>query len=283
MAASLEEASDMPEHSDEEAAMDELPEEEEPSMDDDPQEHEGETKEEISPEQLRNLHAKVDADASGKLSLEELLHFYHETQKLVATNEAPGLMQEIDVDKDGKLSLDEVTKDMYGGGKDGDHDAHKAYEAHEGDKFSAADGNSDGLLDEKELAAYFHPGVHDNVLQTISQHAMDEKDADNDGLLTIEELWGKIAGGPEAYEGSLKTFNKLDKDGSGKIDMKELLSLESGHVHILEDMESFIQFADTDGDQHVTIEELHAAHGTFGNEEHNAEYYFMEMVQHHEL
>jgi len=253
----------------------------EPAMNDVPLQHDGEREEEVTPEQLHKLHAKMDADASGKLSLDEIVRFYHETQQSVAAKEAPGIMEEIDGDKDGKVSLDEITRDMHGA--DEDESSREQTDTREGEKFKVADSDNDGLLDEKELSAFFYHGNH-NILQITAEHRMQDQDEDKDGFLTIEELFGKIEGGPEAYGSSLQTFKKLDKDGSGKIDVKELLPYESGHVHILQDIESFMNFADTNGDQHMTIEELHAAHGTPGDEEKRAvQYYFMEMVQHHEL
>jgi len=233
---------------------------------------------ETTPEQLHKLHAKMDADANGKLSLDEILHFYGETQRSSNAKEAPILMEEMDEDKNGKLSLEEIFKSYYG--MDADHHEIKQLKAREGDKFKAADKDSNGLLDEKEFAVFFNPDVHAKVVQVMAQHEMEDKDEDKDGFLTIDEFWGKLEGGDERGEHDVLTFNKIDKDGSGKIDKQELVFWESGHIQNLQDMESFIQLADTDSDHHVTIEELHAVHG---KEENNAKEYFMEMVTHHEL
>jgi len=83
----------------------------------------------------------------------------------------------------------------------------------------------------------------------------------------------------EEREESEQMFKKLDKDGSGKLDVKELLLFESGHFYTVDAMEKFMQLADTDGDQHVTVAEFHSAH----KEEDEASFHFMEMAQHHEL
>jgi len=257
----------------------------EPSMDDMPQQHESETEELITDEQLRKLHAKIDADANSKLSLDEMLHFYNETQHLAAAKDVTGIMEELDGNKDGKLGLDEL-KHAYGEDEDGGHDeqtsgySRKELKAREHARFKMADQDNDGLLNQKEAEAFFHPNIHETVLQIATQHTMDEKDEDKDGFLTIEELLGSMEGGPEAYGDDLQMFQRLDRDESGKLDTKELLPWESGRFHVLHDMQSFMHFADTDGDVHLTIEELTAMHG---NEDHNAQHHFMEMIQHHEL
>jgi len=214
---------------------------------------------EATPEQLHKLHAKMDADANGKLSLDEIMHFSHETRLLKVAREALGWMHHMDSDKDGKLSLDEIVKSQ--GEEEGGLD-----------KFKATDRNSDGFLDEKELSQVFHENVH----QTAAQKAVEDKDQDKDGLLTIDEFWGKTKRGKK----EVQTFEKLDKDGSGKIDEKEMFFWESGHIRSLQAMEGFMKLADNNSDQHVTIEELHAVHG---KEEHGTKYHFMEMIQHHEL
>mmetsp|Transcript_47009 Transcript_47009/g.90705 ORF Transcript_47009/g.90705 Transcript_47009/m.90705 type:complete len:114 (+) Transcript_47009:1-342(+) len=113
---------------------------------------------------------------------------------------------------------------------------------------------------------------------------MKERDVDNDGFLSFDELWSKDqVSSPRSEvpeDAAMRMFKKLDEDGSGKIDVKELLRWESGHVNDHDVMERFMQLADTNGDQHVTVEELHAAHEKGGNP---AEIYFEEMAEHHEL
>jgi len=257
---------------------------EEPSMDDkapaDPLKHGDHPGPEATPEQLHKLHAKMDADANGKLSLDEIVHFSRETQFSRYAKETPDVIQELDGDKNGKLSLDEILKSYLGdGGQDGGHDTEdETMRKQEVEKFKAADRDSDGLLDQKEVTAFYNPDVHDvNVLLVMAQQHIESKDDDKDGLLTIDEFW-KVLQGEERSEHDLQTFKQLDKDGSGKIDKKELLLLESGHLNRLQDSESFMKLADTDSDQHVTIEEMHAAHG-----KDDGKFHFIDWIQHNEL
>lgn len=259
--------------------------------DDEPEEHMP-ARDELTPDQLNKLHAKMDADANGKLSLDEMLQFSSETQKAAAAKEGNGFMAEIDSDKDGKASWEEMQTHMHPSDEDVEHEEDAAqrnlYKTSDQKKFKAADGDGDGLLDERELVAFFYPEIDGKVLQVAAQHTLEEKDHDNDGLLTFDEFMGRpvvgqsnsdaAEGGPDEWDE--QTFKFLDKDGSGKLDLKELFAWESGHVGIGRTMESFLKLADADSDQHVTVEELHAAHE---KEEHDARFHFMSMVEHHEL
>jgi len=201
----------------------------------------------LTPEQLLKFHAKMDADANGKLSLEEVLKFAHDNGKSAVAIDGKAIMETLDSDNNGKISLDEL---------------------------------------ELGLAAYFYPKLHEDVLQMVTQRKLEGKDHDKDGLLTIDEFWNDSdsevpevnLSGPPHSEDELHLFQKLDEDGSGKINMKELLVWESWHINFAGAIENFMQLADTDSDQHVTIEELQAA-----TEKEETKYKIMEMAQHHEF
>lgn len=247
----------------------------------------------FTPDRLLKLHAKMDADANGKVSVKEILQFITDTRKSSFVKDGPTMIDEKDGDKDGKISLDEILKDPVS--EEEEVDGHEAeteaarveYRVHQGEKFKAADGDNDGLLDEMEFAAFSNPEVHDHILRITAQRAMENKDRDKDGLLTFDEFSEDPAAGLEGpelelnREADLKTFKKLDKDVSGTLDLEELLPWESGHVYTMESMEQFMQVADINRDQHVTVDELQAS-DTWENHG-DARYYFMEMFQKLEL
>jgi len=235
----------------------------------------------VTDEQLRKLFARMDADANGKLSVDEILHLHHETQKSAAARQTPGIVQEVDANKDGQLSLKEIIANMYGGSDDENLAEQKARDK---EMFEAADGDDNGLLNAKEAVLYFRPDVYDNVAQVVAQQTMDDQDENADGSLDSKEFWSKMEGGPQPDD--LEKFKKLDKNGNGKIDMKELLPWESGRIHIMHDFDDFMQFADSDGDKHLSVEELltiDEIHTSGADEENNAKFHLVEMIRHHEL
>jgi len=260
--------SDAPEQDDDEVAA-----VEEPPMDNEDDGYEPE--QQTTPEQLKKLHAYFDNDADGQVSMSEIWNFSKVTQKSIAAKEAAEEMPEMDGDKDGKLSLGEILKSHYG--EAGDEEVLHKFKARDGEKFKAADTNNDGFLDLSEFSSFSYPMLNDDVLQTVARHTLQDQDEDKDGFLTVDEFSLEETG--ETSEEYLETFKKLDTDGSGKLDEQELLPWESGHFHKKQDMENFMQLADTNSDQHVTWEELNAVQ----EEDHGAEYHFDEMIRHYDL
>jgi len=196
----------------------------------------------LTPEQLLKFHAKMDADADGKLSLDEVLQFAHDNRKSAAAIDGKALMKTMDTDKDGQINLDEL---------------------------------------ELGLAAYFYPKLHEDILQIVTQRTLENKDLDKDGLITIDEFWNGVEVPGMNPSGShsvdeLHLFNKLDTDGSGSINMNELRVWESWHIDFAGAIENFMQLADTNKDQHVTIEELQAA-----IEKEETKYKTLDMAQRH--
>merc|ERR1712008_401266 len=76
-------------------------------------------------------------------------------------------------------------------------------------------------------------------------------------------------------EDNLEMFKKLDKDGNGKLDLKEMFDYESGHIYTRKAMDQFMQHADVNKDGHVSVDELQASHMW---EHSDAQYYLMEMI-----
>jgi len=250
-------------------------------------EAEGEDVDTFSPEQLQKLHDKMDADNNSKVSLDEIFQFSDKTSKAVAVTNSKTKLQDMDKDKDGKLNVTELLTGIQTA-EGVENDKFAIVAALEREKFKVADGNKDKLLDELEVAAFFHPEIHDGMLEHMAENALNEKDKDGDDLLTMHELLAaqddedeaSSDGGEALDEDYVRTFKNLDKDGSGKLDIKELLEWESGRIHMKEAMQALMEIADTNKDKHVTVEEVVAAQD---KDESSANYYFMDWIQHYEL
>merc|ERR1712004_334215 len=74
----------------------------------------------LSAEQLHRLHAKIDADGNGKVSLQEVMAFSHNISKSIASSDAKEMLG-LET-KDGKLSLEEHISDTHVGSEDSDED-----------------------------------------------------------------------------------------------------------------------------------------------------------------
>merc|ERR1712217_30246 len=126
-------------------------------------------------------------------------------------------------------------------------------------KFSAADINGDGFLDATELPALFYPETHSAVLDVTVAETMRQKDLNKDGKLTPKEFWE--ADGADGDEGELSEeenadFAKLDIDGDGLLNQRELQEWESGKFHTAGAMKKLIEIVDKNNDIHFTTEEL---------------------------
>jgi len=242
----------------------------------------------LTDQQIRNLHGKFDEDADGKVSLAETRAYSKKMSRIMATKDVQSTLAEADTDKDGKLSLPELQTffhDLHDGITEREEDEQEGtevapqarqMESHvskllDSKKFKLADKNGDGELDLSELPAMFNPELHDQNLALVSGQVFKEKDADGDGLLTQKEF--------SVDEDA--DFQKLDMDGSGTIDKQELLLWDSGQYHIEVSLAKLFEVADTDGDAHITADELSAANLGMHN---TAAYELLESWHpHHEL
>merc|ERR1712232_326168 len=140
------------------------------------------TEEELSAEQMRDMHKKIDKDNNGKISLNEIMKFNTEARSSIATKETASLFDGMDNDKDGKISMDELIEGTFGAplpdevelpaSKDPEQieeDAKNARDkVREEKKFHAADKNHDGFLDKDELVHVFYPETHPDVMSVSS-------------------------------------------------------------------------------------------------------------------
>lgn len=240
----------------------------------------------LSPEQIKGLHAKFDANGDGKVSLPEIMSFSDAMRKEIAGKDIVTVMEEMDGNKDGKLSLEELFKDMEQWGDGDEEDKKEAAEKKEleGLKFKIADENGDGVLDNKELPGLFYPETHEGVLEVTAKSTLKQKDTDGDGELTPQEFWEGDAASDQDMaisEEEMVDFKKLDLDESGKLNLQELRSWESGRFHTEEAMKRLFEIVDEDHDMHISEKEMVNTRELIAGSD--AQYHLMEWVEHHEL
>jgi Ca2+-binding EF-hand superfamily protein len=256
------------------------------------------TEEQISSDQIRNMHKKIDANNDGKVSMAEILDFSKSSRKAIVGKEALVVFDQMDSNKDGKISLEELIENSFGApvpdadgvpitpkpsaDQDADDARIKKEKELESAKFKAADANSDGFLDKAELPAAFYPEVNDGVLVVVAAASLKGKDKDGDGELTPEEFWEHEEGENEdVVAEQAADFAKLDTDHNGKLNLAEFKQWESGAYHTHDAMTQLFEVADEDTDHHVTASEMDNARPVLANTP--ATSHLVEWAEHYEL
>eukprot|EP00747_Dinoflagellata_sp_TGD_P210916 gnl/TRDRNA2_/TRDRNA2_84138_c0_seq1.p1 gnl/TRDRNA2_/TRDRNA2_84138_c0~~gnl/TRDRNA2_/TRDRNA2_84138_c0_seq1.p1 ORF type:complete len:248 (-),score=91.64 gnl/TRDRNA2_/TRDRNA2_84138_c0_seq1:56-799(-) len=215
---------------------------------------------------MQKVHEILDVDANGKVSIEEMLAHQKKMRKEAALKDISMAFEDMDADNDGKISLAETMNDMQGEEQLEEDDFAKAQKKLEEEKFHASDKDKDGFLSAEELSVFMNPDIDESTLDISTKHALQSKDLDGDGLLNTTEFWlgdmlrtmTDMEDPPpeEISDEEVKEFEKLDSNGDGKIDLKELRDWESGIWHVHQAVKAIIETADSDHDGHVTAEEL---------------------------
>jgi Ca2+-binding EF-hand superfamily protein len=229
---------------------------------------------EVTAKHLEDLHDHLDGNKDGKVSVQEIVDFHKEANKVMAKQEIEAVFHEIESTQDGALSLEEHSQETE------EIHEHLAPEekarvlAHEQAKFKASDVNGDGQLDAGEIVHLMHPSTNAEVLELHVAEEMRKKDENGDGKLSEAE-WGE----EESSGGKDVAFSDLDTNKDGSIDKAELAHFESGDYHTHDAMNALLQDADTDGDGHFSKEEL----GKFADklEDHKASAHVQEWVFHY--
>jgi len=267
----------------------------------------------FSDEQLKAVHAKIDKNADGKMSMDEIMEFWKVTRKSMAITGVEDQLEVLDHNKDGKVTLEEYTMEGQGEVEDapakhpsfitppGEAEAAKGQPSNaarrdaeqareqalrdmEEAKFKLADANSDGSLDRTELSHLSHPEAHDGMLDILSAHTLKMKDTNGDGELSPDEFWDTAGTEPmeaEDWQDHLKDFQRVDLDASGKLNVKEISDWEGGAFHTRQAFQELMEIVDDDKDGHLTMEELNKHDADIASTD--ALMHFNEWSEHHEL
>jgi len=264
------------------AKCDDAGDKEMPEMPDEEPENGNNGEEALSSQTTRALHAKMDADKDGKVSMAEVLVFAKIMRLHVAKKDIHTIVDEMDGDKDGKISLPEFLKDLEQQSEGEEDKAQAATEKElETAKFKAADEDGNGLLDTNELPGLFYPETHDGVLTLMAQATLKSKDLDGNGELTSKEFWQADSPDGSASEEEQSDFAYLDVDKSGTLSAQELKAWESSSYRTEESLKKLLELGDKDNDGMVTADELDSAREVIASSD--AHYHMAEWAEHSEL
>lgn len=236
----------------------------------------------LTPERLGRLHAKIDTNGDGKVSLEELVAHPKVVAKAIAIDGVDAKHRLLDSDGDGKVSLEEHMADHPQEGMADDLPGKENLDKMETERFKGADKDGDGFLNIKELEGLLSSGDHyQSLMHLATAESLRQKDTDNSSSLTKHEFWEQPPPGNLTDEDHA-TFERLDRNKDGVLDLEELKAWESGEFHTQEALREFFQSADKNKDGHMTPEEMSEAHKLQG-EESEAAWSLKEWAEHWEL
>jgi Ca2+-binding EF-hand superfamily protein len=202
----------------------------------------------MSGNQLRLLHAAMDADSNELVTIEEGSKLVASVCVVPMQTQSMSIMQTMDTNKDSLLSLDEFQEDL----------KHFKMEAVLKEdfvnRFASFDDTGDGLLSMDEVLPLFNFMFHFQKL-----------DENKDGLLTFKEFEqvaaAKLQNAPpqEVKKSNVlarSIFRELDTDGDKRINAKEHFIYESGIYAGLAAWKALFKLADGNKDSQVSAEEL---------------------------
>ncbi|NXR70445.1 RCN2 protein, partial [Rhadina sibilatrix] len=211
---------------------------------------------------LRNIVKKIDADADGLLSEDELSSWIQQSFKHYVTQEAKQHFSDYDKDGDGLVSWKEYNLQMYDRVIDFDEDtvledqeeeSFRQLHLKEKKRFEKANRDDVPALNVDEYIAFEHPEEVEYMTDFVIQEALEEHDKDGDGFVSLEEFLGDYRRDPTAREDPEwilvekdRFVNDYDKDHDGKLSPKELLSwivpnnqgiAQEEALHLIEEMD----------------------------------------------
>jgi len=214
----------------------------------------GAVAQELTPEQLKKLFAKMDKDQDGSIPVAELKAFAHDMRTHIATNPSTTdphqktYFQELDTNGDHMVSLEEALMSAEDGADDHTH--------HEKAKFYAADKDENGYLTQKEFLAWEWPELDAEVEEAFARSIFESKDKNSDGFLEQKEYFDWFEEPDQVDEQFATEFKSFDKNGDGKLDLAETVAVESGRHEVEKSMESIANHADSNKDGKITLDEF---------------------------
>jgi Ca2+-binding EF-hand superfamily protein len=224
---------------------------------------------------LRNLAKSHDANNNDIIEADELKQWVLESFRMLDSEEAMEKLEDEDENKDGKVTFAEMLHKQYGYSEEDLADVQKEEEEEGGtdvfqlitddrNRFTAADVNKDGFLDEAEYIAYFQPYDFPHMYEVEMERAMKDLDKDLDGFVSMQEFIGEISD-EETRLSEMTNFEELDKDKDGKLTTDELRpwALPDNNESAAEEVEHLLNLCDDDKDGHLSIDEIVAKEDEF--------------------
>lgn len=238
---------------------------------------EAKTFDDLTPEESKTRLAiivdKIDKDKNGAVTADELQEWIKFTQKRYIYEDVERQWKSHELNHDSLLSWNEYQNVTYGflsdgdlaGNDEGDGFDYKEMIARDRVRFTAADGDKDDKLTQKEFADFLHPEEAKHMQHIVIQETLNDIDKDKDGFVSLEEYIGDMyhpEGGeepPEWVENEKEQFKEYrDKDKDLKLNAEEVKDwiIPPDYDHTDSETKHLIFEADANKDGQLSKDEI---------------------------
>ncbi|XP_063799630.1 reticulocalbin-2 isoform X2 [Pseudophryne corroboree] len=233
---------------------------------------------ELSPEEqqkrLKSIIKKIDLDADGYLTEEELSLWIQSSFKHYVLEDTKEQFAEVDIDDDGIVTWEEYNMHMYDRIidysedtvlEDVEEESFRLIHLKDKKRFDHADRDNISGLNLSEFTDFEHPEETDHMLEFVIEGALEEHDKDGDNFVSLEEYLGEYTKDADVAEDPQwviverdRFVNDYDKDGDGKLNPTELLSwIVPNNIGVSqEEANHLVESIDQDGDGKLSEYEI---------------------------
>ena len=227
---------------------------------------------ELSPEEAKTrldaIITKMDTNADGLVTREELSVWIIKSFTKLDEEDARDKLKEQDYNTDGKISWEEYLKAVYGFtpqqvvdmNNDDDPEIKKYADLVKDDamRFDMADESKDGILDQQEYYAFQHPWNYEHMHRYEVISAFKDHDKNRDSFIDLKEYLGDDDRDWETEIVDTENFHAYDEDGDGKLNEAEVLAWVIPDYKGAADDETdhLIEHSDVDSNGKLSREEI---------------------------
>lgn len=223
---------------------------------------------EESRHRLGTIVDQMDENNDDYIDIDELVAWIQHSFLTLDKEEAHNTLNDTDVNNDGKVTWAEYINYTFGYSlpeianlsKDTSEDS-KAFVKmiHDDEqKFKLADQNKDGIMQEKEYAAFIHPTDYPHMHSYEISKTIEDLDKNKDNHIDITEYIGDSKGDKEKELADQENFKQYDKNSDGKLDASEIKDwvIPDNTVAAQEEAQHLLLETDEDKDERLTKDEI---------------------------